>query len=152
MYRELPIYTTGLKGCFNTLYSLQDRYRVDLLHRDIPVDITGNGFAVYPFWPLDALTVICTYWCKSKYKPCGVYSMSGLEKYTAGCCYTLNWEISYKILTTIFMLLNTHHRTTINWGQVTSVLVKFSSELSFGGHNSCSFFKRELLKVAMISL
>jgi hypothetical protein len=28
---------------------------------------------------------------------------------------------------------------TINWGQVTSVLVKFSSELSFGGHNSCSF-------------
>ena len=49
------------------------------------------------------------------------------------------------------MLLNTHHSATINWGQVTSALVKFSSQLSFGGHNFCSFFKRELLKVAMIS-
>ena len=28
------------------LYSLQDRYRVELLHREIPVFITGNGFAV----------------------------------------------------------------------------------------------------------
>ena len=36
----------GLKGCFNTLYSLQERYRVELVHREIPVVITGNGFAV----------------------------------------------------------------------------------------------------------
>ena len=39
----------GLKGCFNTLYSLQDHYRVELLHREIPVVITGNGFAVMYF-------------------------------------------------------------------------------------------------------
>ena len=39
----------GLKGCFNTLYSLQDHYRVELLHREIPVVITGNGFAVHQF-------------------------------------------------------------------------------------------------------
>jgi hypothetical protein len=36
----------GLKGCFHTLYSLQDCYRLELLHREIPVVITGNGFAV----------------------------------------------------------------------------------------------------------
>ena len=28
------------------LYSLQDRYRVELLHREIPVISTGNGFAM----------------------------------------------------------------------------------------------------------
>ena len=39
----------GLKGCFNTLLSLQDHYRVELLHREIPVVITGNGFAVYKY-------------------------------------------------------------------------------------------------------
>ena len=49
MYRELPIHTTGLKGCFNTLQPLQDCYRVELLHREIPVVITGNGFAVWVF-------------------------------------------------------------------------------------------------------
>ena len=40
----------GLQGCFNTLISLQDRYRVELLHREIPVVITGNGFAEYIFF------------------------------------------------------------------------------------------------------
>ena len=29
---------------------LQDLYRVELLHREIPVVITGNGFAVYTFF------------------------------------------------------------------------------------------------------
>ena len=35
-----------LKGCFNNLLSLQDHHRVELLHGEIPVVITGNGFAV----------------------------------------------------------------------------------------------------------
>ena len=37
-----------LKGCFNTLWSLQDHYRVELLRREIPVVITRNRFAVKP--------------------------------------------------------------------------------------------------------
>ena len=50
----IPVMCTGncqiilpcLKGCFSTLYSLQDLYRLELLHSYIPVVITGNGFSV----------------------------------------------------------------------------------------------------------
>ena len=38
-----------LKGCCDTLYSLQDLYRVELLHREIPAICTGKGFAVKYF-------------------------------------------------------------------------------------------------------
>ena len=37
----------GLKGYFNVLKSLHGHYRVDLVHKKIPVVITGNGFAVW---------------------------------------------------------------------------------------------------------
>ena len=37
----------GLKGCYNTLQSLQGHYRVEFTYREIPVVNTGNGFAVY---------------------------------------------------------------------------------------------------------
>jgi hypothetical protein len=36
----------GLKSCFNTLQSLHGHYKVELTYREIPVVITGNGFAV----------------------------------------------------------------------------------------------------------
>ena len=54
IYRDFPTLVTfllifqsqGLKGCCDTLFSLQDLYRVELVHREIPVIYTGNGFAV----------------------------------------------------------------------------------------------------------
>ena len=57
---QFPVHITGTRTTISTLlkqgkkcnqnrrklYSLQDRYRVELLHREIPVISTGNGFAV----------------------------------------------------------------------------------------------------------
>ena len=47
----LNLVLQGLKGCFDTLYSLQGQYRVELTYREIPVVITGNRYAEYNFWP-----------------------------------------------------------------------------------------------------
>ena len=45
-YISLMLQLQSLKGCCDTLQSLQDHYRVELVHREIPVICTGNGFAV----------------------------------------------------------------------------------------------------------
>ena len=43
----VPIMCTGnYQFILQGLKSLQDHYRDELLHREIPVVITGNGFAV----------------------------------------------------------------------------------------------------------
>ena len=58
---QFPVHITGNRATISMLlkqakkynqnrrklYSLQDRYRVELLHREIPVISTGNGFAVW---------------------------------------------------------------------------------------------------------
>ena len=49
----------GLISCFNTLQSLQGHYRVELTYREIPVVITGNGFAVHPLFIASSL--YCTF-------------------------------------------------------------------------------------------
>ena len=45
----------GLIGCCDTLKSLQHLYRVELLHREIPVIVTGNAFAVIDTYMLSKI-------------------------------------------------------------------------------------------------
>ena len=46
-YNSVMLQLHNLKGCCHTLLSSQDLYRVELLHKEIPVICTGKGFAVY---------------------------------------------------------------------------------------------------------